>query len=48
MDIIPATSSKFLTKDTTFDNNLLIVDVYSNIPKLYVMENINTEEVIEN
>ena len=43
MDIIPATPSKHLTKKTTFSNYLLVVDAYSNIPKLYGMENITTE-----
>ena len=47
MDIIPAISSKYLTKDTTFANYLLIVDSYSNIQKLYGMENITTEEVMD-
>ena len=32
MDIIPDTSSKTLTKDTTFANYLLIVDACYNIP----------------
>ena len=43
MDIIPATPSKSLTKDTNFDYYLLIVDAYSNIKKLNGMENITTE-----
>ena len=47
MDIIPAISSKSLTKDTTFSNYLLIVDAYSKIPKIYRMENITTEEVMD-
>ena len=47
MDIIPATSSKSLTKRHYFDNYLLIVDAYSNISKLYGMENITTEEVMD-
>ena len=47
MDIMPATSSKSLTKDTSFSNGLLIVDAYSKIPKLHGMENITTEEVTE-
>ena len=47
VDIISATSSKTLTKYTTFYNNLLIVDAYSNITKLYIMENITTDEVME-
>ena len=37
MDIIPSTSPKILTSDTTFSNYLLFVDAYSNIPKLYGM-----------
>ena len=47
MDIIPATFTIILTKDTTFANYLLIVDDYSNITKLYAMENITTEEVMD-
>ena len=47
MDVIPATSPKSLTNDTNFKNYLLIVDAYSKIPKLYVMENITTEEVLD-
>ena len=46
MDIIPSTSPKSLTSDTTFYNYLLIVDAYSKILKLYGMENITTEEVM--
>ena len=42
MDIIPSTATKSLTSDTTLSNYLLIVDAYSNIPKLYGMENITT------
>ena len=45
MDIIPSATPKSLTSDTTFSNYLLIVDVYSKIPKLYGMEKITTEEV---
>ena len=48
MDIIPSISSKSLTKDTTFAYCFLIMDAYSQIPKLYGMENITTEEVVEN
>ena len=47
MGTIQAISSKNLTKDTTFDKYLLIVDAYYNIPKLYGMKNITTEEVME-
>ena len=46
MDIIPLTSPKSLTSDTTFSNYLLIVDAYSKIPKIYGMEKITTEEVM--
>ena len=48
MDRIPAISYKILTQDTTFDNYLLIVDAYSKISKLYGMENITAEEVMDN
>ena len=47
MDIIPSTAPKSLTSDTTFSNYLLIVDAYSKIPKLYGMEKITTEEVMD-
>ena len=47
MDIIPSTAPKSLTSDTTFSNYLLIVDAYSNTPKLYGMENITTAEVMD-
>ena len=46
IDIIPSTTPKRLTSDTTFSNYLLIVDAYSKIPKLYSMEKITTEEVM--
>ena len=47
MDIIPSKAPKSLTSDITFSNYLLIVDAYSKIPKLYGMEKITTEEVME-
>ena len=47
MDIISSTEPKILISDTTFYNYLLIVDAYSKIPKLYVMEKITTEEVMD-
>ena len=47
MDIIPSTSPKRLTSNTTFSKYLLIVDAYYKIPKLYGMENITTEEVMD-
>ena len=47
MEIIPSTYSKSLTKYDTFDNYPLIVYAYSNIPKLYGIENITTGGVME-
>ena len=47
IDIFPSTAPKSLTSDTHFSNYLLIVDAYSKIPKLYGMENITAEEVME-
>ena len=47
MDIIPSTSSKSLTSDKTFSNYLLIVYAYYKIPKLYGIEKIKTEEVMD-
>ena len=47
MDIIPSTAPKLFTSDKTFSNYTLIVDAYSKIPKLYGMEKITTEEVMD-
>ena len=47
MDIVPSTASKSLTSDTNISNYLLIVDAYSKIPKLYCMDKITTEEVMD-
>ena len=47
MDIIPSTAPKSLTSDTTFSNHILVVDAYSNITKVYGIEKITTEEVME-
>ena len=47
MDIIPSTAPKILTSDTNVSENLSIVDAYYNIPKLYGMKNITTEEVMD-
>ena len=47
MDIITSTAPRSLTSDTTFSNYLLIVDAYSKITKLYGMEKITTEEVMD-
>ena len=46
MEIIPATAPKRLTSETAFSNYVLIVDVYSKVPKVYGMDKITTEEVI--
>ena len=47
MDIVPSIAPKILTSNTTFSKYLLIVDAYSNIPKLYGMEKIITDEFTE-
>ena len=47
MDIIPETYPKSLTSETNFSNYILIVGAYSKIPKLYIMEIITTEEVMD-
>ena len=47
MDIIAETSPKRLTSETSFSKYLLIVNAYSKIPKLYGMEIITTEEVMD-
>ena len=47
MDIITSTAPKSLTSDKFFSYYLLIDDAYSKIPKLYGMEKITTEEVME-
>ena len=47
VDINPSTATKSLTSDTTFSTYLLIVNAYSKIPKLYGMEKITTEEVMD-
>ena len=47
MDIIPSTSPKSLTSDTTFSNCLLNIYDSSKTPKLYCMDKITTEEVID-
>ena len=48
MDIIPSTAPKRLTSEPTFSIYLLIVDAYSKTPKLYGIDKITTEEVIDN
>ena len=47
MDIIPSTAPKSLTIEITFSNYILFVDAYSKITKLYGMEKITTEEVMD-
>ena len=47
MDIIPETPTKPLTSETTFSNYIFIVDAYSKIQKLYGMDIITTEEVVD-
>ena len=47
IDIVPSTTPKSLASDTSSSNYLLIFDAYSNIPKLYGMEKITTEEVMD-
>ena len=47
MDIISSTAPKSLTSDTTFSNYILIVDAYSKIPKIYGINKITTEEVMD-
>ena len=39
-------AQKRLTSDTTFSKYLLIVDAYSKFPKMYAMEKISTQEVM--
>ena len=47
MDIFSSTPPKSLTSDTTSSNYLLIVDAHSKNPKLYGMETITTEKVMD-
>ena len=47
MDNIPEKKPKSLTSENNFSKYLLIVDAYSKIPKLYGMEIITTEEVMD-
>ena len=47
IDIIPETTPKHFTSETTFSNYLLIVDVYLNTPKIYGMDIINTKDVMD-
>ena len=46
METIAETFLKLLTSETNFSNYLLIIDAYSNPPKLYRTEIITTDEVM--
>ena len=48
MEIISSIAPKSLTSDTNFSNYFFIVDAYSKIKKLYGVEKISTEEVMDN
>ena len=47
MDIITATAPKSLTSETMFSNYLFIVEAYSKTPKIYGIDKITTEEVMD-
>ena len=47
IDIIPSTTPKCLTSENNFSNYILIVDAYSKITKLYGMEKITAEKVMD-
>ena len=47
MDIIPPTAPNVLTSKNNFSYYLLIVDAYSKIPKLYVMEKSTSDKVMD-
>ena len=47
MDTIPDLSPKSFLKDTKFSNLLLILDAYSKLLRVYGMEKITTEEVMD-
>ena len=47
MDTTPALSSKIVKKYTTFYKYLLFVYSYSTLTRIYGMENITTEEVMD-
>ena len=47
MNIIPSTSPIFLTSETNFSKYILVVDTYSKTPKLYGVDKITTEEVMD-
>ena len=47
MGNIPGTAPKHLTSESTFSNDLLIFDAWSKNSKLYIMDKITTEEVMD-
>ena len=47
MDIIPSPCKKGLTAASTFQNYLLVVDAYSRMPRLYGLEELTTEAVMD-
>ena len=47
IDNIPTTAPKRLTNETNLSNYPLIVGAYSKIPKLYGVDKITTEEVMD-
>ena len=47
MDIIVSKAPTILTSETTFSNDLLTVDAFSKITKLYGTDIITTEEVMD-
>ena len=47
METIPATPSKSLKKDTNFSNYLVILNAYYKTQKLYGIDNITTEEIMD-
>ena len=47
MGVVPEKAPKRLRSDTTISNYLLIIDSYSKIPKIYAVETIATEEVMD-
>ena len=47
MDIIPAKVPESLTSENTFSNCILIVDEHSKSRKVYGMDKITTEEVMD-
>ena len=47
IDIIPSTAPKNFTSDTNFSNDILIVDAYYKITKLFGMEKITSKQVMD-